>query len=787
MQYKTNFHYTAKCDMKCNFCFKRIKSCEDERTILKSFERLSKRTKAVNLAGGEIFLNIPLLRKLVESAVKNNVSLSLITNGYELSNNIASGDVEYILENIDMLGISIDSFDENKLKKIGRAVNGETLNLWKLRMIAASCKKHRVALKLNTVVSKMNVNDNMINDIEEMLGDIKLDWKQLKVVTDSKDYSITLEEFNTFVENNKTTNKNINIKTETDEVITNSYVIVDSEGYYIYDQNKRYEDVSIEYIDSVEKLHKFNEVEYMNRYKREHVDVSVSKSFVRKLKDTRGTRMLFFDVEAFSVENEYKKVKKRKGYDYPFLWSAFLVDENLNIVNKFSSMIPKDKVNNPRKLYLDFYNILKREKVDKIVVSGGSLEERFLNLCLYYCAKEIPTREAHFFDKYKNKIFDIQDISSNGIEINGDEISLKSTVSIMRTFKDIYPEFLQYKRKTSKSSISSKEITFVAEDAYAGEIDFESSMNQIMNYCFDDIYDDFNLLKFLYRLPALSKFYSGKETETKKVNLHMHTINSDGTKTYKEVIDECKTNNVEVLSITNHDNIFQIEEMEKYATLQGIKYIKGIEISCIEDGREYHILGYGFDAETLKSKFQKYVDLRQNAAKQFIKKLKEEGYEFNIDIPYDKQIVTRGRLAEYLVKAELFETKSEVYKYIRSVGYDDVALPSVEEAIEIIRDSGGVPVMAHPLECIEVKTNKKIKVGLADAEKNIIRFKSYGLEGIEVYYYDYQFDKQLKLKEIAEEQKLVITGGTDYHGKENRDELYISKNYNKISLLSKLN
>lgn len=251
-----------------------------------------------------------------------------------------------------------------------------------------------------------------------------------------------------------------------------------------------------------------------------------------------------------------------------------------------------------------------------------------------------------------------------------------------------------------------------------------------------------------------------------KSDLHIHTNYSDGVFTPEKVVDAAIEAELDVIALTDHDNVLSYEvaqnhianlEKEKKKT---IKVIQGIEVNTIHDGEEIHILGYFMD--TNNADFQELIKAQQQARVKQTKEIiallnKKEG----IHIKYEdikKQVAPGGSIGRpHLAKAitNVGGTSSviEAYeKYIndRSSVYVQRKTVSPHDAVEIIYDAGGIPVVAHPHD-------------LENAAELIKDLMHYGLRGVEAYHRKHSPAIIEYFSSLAEELGLIVTGGSDFH------------------------
>ncbi|MDB5106212.1 MAG: hypothetical protein JWP91_3901 [Fibrobacteres bacterium] len=261
-----------------------------------------------------------------------------------------------------------------------------------------------------------------------------------------------------------------------------------------------------------------------------------------------------------------------------------------------------------------------------------------------------------------------------------------------------------------------------------------------------------------------SKFASQvKEQAATKdfVDLHMHSTFSDGALHVRDLIDLCRVQGLSAIAITDHDNIDSFEEGREYAKDQGIEYIPGVEISSSIGGSDIHILGYLFDPTHLKLN-RTLVDLRArrvDRARQIVDRLEGKGISLN----YDRVVaraqggsVGRAHIAAQLVEEEFVVTFQDAFtKYLGNdsslmADLDTVKLTPAE-AIGLILEAGGVPVLAHPS-----KTNR---------DDLLEMMVEAGLMGIETYCHGQTQATYQKYRTFALKYNLICTGGADFHVK----------------------
>lgn len=252
--------------------------------------------------------------------------------------------------------------------------------------------------------------------------------------------------------------------------------------------------------------------------------------------------------------------------------------------------------------------------------------------------------------------------------------------------------------------------------------------------------------------------------ESKKIDLHMHTTASDGASTPAELVERCVDLGLEIIAVTDHDNVTNVEKAQNLGKENGLKVISGIEISTYRGEAEYHILGYFVDLENdaLLGLTEAILDSRVERTYKMVEKLTEMGYPLDFaDVKKFATGVSLGRphIARAMIEKGYIEEIGDAFtqEFIAGGGkaYAEKKNVLPAEAIEVILKAGGIPVIAHPYI---------INHGKALTKEEISRLKDVGLKGVEVYQTKHNKKTTKKYKKIAEDLGLLVTGGSDYHG-----------------------
>lgn len=267
-----------------------------------------------------------------------------------------------------------------------------------------------------------------------------------------------------------------------------------------------------------------------------------------------------------------------------------------------------------------------------------------------------------------------------------------------------------------------------------------------------------------------------------KIDLHIHTIFSDGTYSPEKVVDTAVMLGLDAIAITDHDNVLSYEvakhraqQLAKINKEKKIEIIQGVEINTIYKGYEVHILGYFPDVKN--SDFQEMLRQQQSARiEQTHAILKLLAQKENIHVKFEdiQKLVAPGgsigrpHIAKAITSVGGTANVVEAYnKYINSSSnvYIERKTVSPFDAVEIIYDSGGVPVFAHPFD-VDI------------AEKLTKELMSYGLRGLEAYHRKHSPAMVEYFSTIAEKNGLIVTGGSDFHSPNpNNGQVIMGKNF----------
>ena len=243
-----------------------------------------------------------------------------------------------------------------------------------------------------------------------------------------------------------------------------------------------------------------------------------------------------------------------------------------------------------------------------------------------------------------------------------------------------------------------------------------------------------------------------------RIDLHVHSNASDGSYPPERVIEIAEANGVTVISLTDHDTLEGLPEAQARADEAGIRLIPGVELSVTEEGADVHLLAYGFDPADprLRAAVARYREGRRERARKILARLKGLG----IRIPLEEvEAIARGaalgrpHVAEALLRGGFVETFDEAFqRYLghHAPAYVPKQVVSMEQASGIVRDAGGVLILAHP--------------GTLNRDHFIPGWARRGLDGIEVWHSKHDESAIRRYRGYAQLHGLLMSGGSDYHG-----------------------
>ena len=269
------------------------------------------------------------------------------------------------------------------------------------------------------------------------------------------------------------------------------------------------------------------------------------------------------------------------------------------------------------------------------------------------------------------------------------------------------------------------------------------------------------------------------------IDLHIHSKScSDGSLTVEELVKEAKIRNIGLMSITDHDSIGCQEKAMALARKNGIRYISGVELNVTFSHPKYHegkpisldFLGYQFDVKNkeLKDKLQQMAKYREERAAKILNNINVEFEKEGIEKLTNKDfkeiqdsvdgVLGRPHIADYLVRKEIVRTRQEAFdKYLVKCDVPKYPL-YIEEASRLVRNAGGIMVLAHPNDphgTSLVSLTKSLPEQTEIIEESMLRY----IDGVECWHSRNDSLTTSHYIKFARKNGLIMTGGSDCHQK----------------------
>jgi predicted metal-dependent phosphoesterase TrpH len=244
-----------------------------------------------------------------------------------------------------------------------------------------------------------------------------------------------------------------------------------------------------------------------------------------------------------------------------------------------------------------------------------------------------------------------------------------------------------------------------------------------------------------------------------RVELHCHTVYSDGTTTPAELVARAVKAGVGLLVLTDHDSVSGGPELLAAGAAAGLAVRLGIEINCAGSGSadRVHVLGYGFDPESpgFAQRLAEFRERRTVRARRMVDKLRALGYalEYEQVRAAAHETVGRPHVADALRRIGAVKSRKEAFERFLikdKPGFVESMGPSPAEAIALIRDAGGTPCLAHPQT--------------AGKEAELDELWRAGLQAVEVRYSGHTPSQVRAYGDWAAAKGLLVAGGSDFHG-----------------------
>jgi predicted metal-dependent phosphoesterase TrpH len=241
-------------------------------------------------------------------------------------------------------------------------------------------------------------------------------------------------------------------------------------------------------------------------------------------------------------------------------------------------------------------------------------------------------------------------------------------------------------------------------------------------------------------------------------DLHLHTFFSDGTYSPEELVQRASQGGFSAMSLTDHDTVEGCGRAATACKAASIEFITGTELTAQHEDHEIHILGYFIDTSHpgMLAEIEKFQVVRQNRIREIVARLNSLGVALDAQAVFDLancRSPGRPHVARAMVQAGLCSSLDEAFeRFLKKnrPAFVPKFKMSAAVAIDLIHDAGGLAVLAHP--------------GLNHADQVIQPMAEAGLDGIECFHTKHSTSMAEHYLQMADELKLLVTGGSDCHG-----------------------
>ena len=254
----------------------------------------------------------------------------------------------------------------------------------------------------------------------------------------------------------------------------------------------------------------------------------------------------------------------------------------------------------------------------------------------------------------------------------------------------------------------------------------------------------------------------------KKIDLHVHSLVSDGSFTPGELAVHAKEQGIAAFALTDHDVMAGCAEAAEAASAAGVEFINGMELTADFQGLKIHVVCLGFDANhsAFQSMYKKIRAIKEGRIEDIIEFVRRKGVDISLEKVQEftyKGLLDRYAVMRYLVSLHLYDRAQPLWDNYLDPAVVELGLNyniTAEEALPIIHEAGGVTSLAH--------FHKNIGLGKLDSrqqqEQAIVELHRLGLDGMERFYPNYSAEDAEFAARMIAKYDLMPTGGTDFHG-----------------------
>jgi len=258
------------------------------------------------------------------------------------------------------------------------------------------------------------------------------------------------------------------------------------------------------------------------------------------------------------------------------------------------------------------------------------------------------------------------------------------------------------------------------------------------------------------------------------VDLHTHSTASDGSFPPSSLMEEAAKRGISALALTDHDSTGGLAEAAEAAKKHGIHFIPGIELQIVWDQEgEFHLLGLGISRPTraFLAAVEELAGRREKRNLEIIEKINKAGIAASYDEVRELaglqdtggHSIGRPHFAAFLVKRKLVKNREQAFTRYLGKGkpfYIPKAGLEFERATGLIKESGGIAVLAHPMS---------LYTAWGRLPALINNLKERGLDGLEAWHPTAKVSSCKRLEELGKKLGLCVTAGSDFHGEARSD------------------
>ena len=260
------------------------------------------------------------------------------------------------------------------------------------------------------------------------------------------------------------------------------------------------------------------------------------------------------------------------------------------------------------------------------------------------------------------------------------------------------------------------------------------------------------------------------------IDLHSHSSASDGICSPQKAAEYAIQKKLKVWALTDHDTVEGLSEAARTCaeSESEIIFVPGIEINVSWPTGEFHLLGLGLRkySEELKDVVANLTESRRRRNQEIVERMNKDGIEVTleeIESQFSESQIGRPHFAGYLMQIGKVRHRQEAFDRFLGKGrpyYVSHEGENLDVAVEAIRSSGGIPVLAHPLS---------LYVSWGKMDETIEKIRSHGVEGLEAWHPAARINEGFKLEELAHKLGMFVTAGSDFHGRGVRADRHLGK------------